>query len=286
MNNVIEFKQKEKLQWFTISAVTIFHVMAVWALFTFSWQNLAAAGLIWWLTGSLGIGLAYHRMLTHKGFKTPKWLAYTLTTLGALALQAGPISWVTTHRMHHAYTETDKDPHSPRQGALWSHITWIFKGTAQDHDEATRLKYSPDLMRDGYYRWLDKNYILPTIVTAAILGAIGGWSMVLWGIFLRNVWGWHCTWLVNSATHLWGTRRFETKDDSRNNGLIALLSWGEGWHNNHHAHQVSAKHGLAWYEFDVNWMQIKLLDRLGLVEELRIFDYQEYLAEKELKQAA
>lgn len=286
MQNVIEFKKSNKIQWFTITMVTLFHILAVWALFTFSWQNLVAMIVLWWLAGSVGIGVGYHRLLTHKGFNVPKWLEYTLTVLGTTALQAGPISWVATHRMHHAYTETERDPHSPRTGILWSHITWIFKGTAQEHDEPTRARYAPELVRDSFHRWIDKYYSVPTIIIGIALALIGGWSMVLWGVFLKTVWGWHCTWLVNSATHLWGTRRFETKDDSKNNWLVALLAWGEGWHNNHHAHQVSARHGLAWYEIDINWIQIRALEMLGLAKNVRVFDYETHKSEEALKQAA
>jgi stearoyl-CoA desaturase (delta-9 desaturase) len=271
MQNVIELKRSNKIQWFTLTAVVVFHALAVWALFHFSWQNLAVSFFLWWVSGSVGIGVGYHRLLTHKGFTVPKWLEYVLTVCGATALQAGPISWVATHRMHHAYTDTDRDPHSPRNGIFWSHMGWILKGTAQEHDEATRARYAPELVRDGFHRWIDKYYTLPIIVIAIALALIGGWPMVLWGVFLKTVWGWHSTWLVNSATHLWGSRRFDSKDDSRNNWLVAILAWGEGWHNNHHAHQVSAKHGLAWYEFDFNWIQIRTLEFFGLAKNIRVY---------------
>jgi stearoyl-CoA desaturase (delta-9 desaturase) len=196
-------------------------------------------------------------------------------------LQSGAINWVTTHRIHHGFTETDKDPHSPRNGTYWAHMGWIFRGTAQNQTEATQLRYSPDLVKDKVHVFLSNYYWVTPIIAAIILLAVGtaitgtlfgGFSMVLWGIFLRQVIGWHSTWLVNSATHLWGSRRFETRDDSRNNGLIAALTFGEGWHNNHHAHPRSAKHGLAWYEFDVNWVQIKFLEKIGLAKD--VFAYE------------
>lgn len=276
MQNVIELKSvKDRIQWGTLTAVVIFHAFAVWALFTFSWQNLAVAGFIWWLAGSLGIGLGYHRLLTHRGFKAPKWLERTLTVLGTLAVQAGPLSWVTTHRLHHAFTDTDKDPHSPKNGVIWSHIGWILKGQAQSHDMAVHERYSPDLTRDRFNIIADKYYWVTTVAVGIILMAVGGWSMVLWGVFLRTVVLWHFTWLVNSATHIWGSRRFETRDTSTNNGLIAALTFGEGWHNNHHAHPRSAKHGLRWYEVDVNWIQIRALEKLGLVTDVYAFDMNE-----------
>jgi sn-1 stearoyl-lipid 9-desaturase len=270
--NVVEYRRENenKTQWFTIGAMIVYHILAVAALFTFSWQNFAVAALLWWLTGSLGIGLGFHRLLTHKGFKVPKWLEYTLTLLGMLSLQSGAIAWVTSHRMHHLFTDADGDPHSPREkGFLWSHIVWLFKGSAQENDEATCRKYAPDLMKDKVHVFLNKYFMVPTAILGLILLAVGGFSMVFWGIFLRTVWGWHCTFLVNSATHLWGTRRFETGEDSRNNGLVALLTFGEGWHNNHHANPVSARHGLTWYEIDINWITLKLLEAMGLVTQMK-----------------
>lgn len=291
MQNVIEFKasRAEKTNWNTIIFVAIFHVLAVGALLTFSWANLAAAVITWWIAGSWGVGLGYHRLLTHRGFKTPKWLEYFLSACGTLALQSGPLAWVTTHRVHHAFTETEKDPHSPRNGTYWAHMGWIFRGTAQNQSEATMQRYSPDLTRDRVHRTLDKYYYMTSVIVAIVLFAIGGWTMVLSGIFLRTVIGWHATWLVNSATHMWGSRRFETRDDSRNNGLIAAITFGEGWHNNHHAYPRSAKHGLTWKEFDVNWVQIRMLEKLGLAKGVYAYSLEEGSVEAEadpMRQAA
>ena len=291
MQNVIEFEpsQTEKINWNTIFFVAAFHVLAAAAFFTFSWQNLVAALITWWVAGSWGIGLGYHRLLTHRGFKSSKWLERFLAACGTLALQSGPLAWVTTHRVHHAFTETDRDPHSPRNGTYWSHIGWIFRGTAQNQSQATVQRYSPDLLRDRVLVFLNDYYYLTTITVAVGLFLIGGWTMVLWGIFLRTVCGWHFTWLVNSATHLWGSRRFDTRDDSRNNGLVAAVTFGEGWHNNHHAFPRSARHGLTWREFDVNWVQIRLLEKLGLVKDVYAYRLEDQETETEteaLQQAA
>jgi stearoyl-CoA desaturase (delta-9 desaturase) len=256
----------ESLNLNTVTFVILFHLLAIPAFFTFSWANLGAALLLWWVAGSLGIGLGYHRLLTHRGFKVPKWLEYTLSVFGTLAFQSGPLSWVTTHRIHHAFTETNKDPHSPRNGTYWAHIGWIFRGTAQNQSWAAMQRYCPDFANDRFHQLLNKYYYVPNIAVAVILFALGGWTMVVWGIFLKTIVGWHFTWLVNSATHLWGTRRFETRDDSRNNALIASITFGEGWHNNHHAYPRSARHGLEWYEFDINWIQIRLLEMVGLAK--------------------
>ena len=274
MQNVIEFDvaAKDKLNWNTLFFVTVFHIGAAIALFTFSWQNLAAAAILWWVAGSWGIGMGYHRLLTHRGFKSPKWFERFLATCATLALQSGPLAWVTTHRVHHAFTETDKDPHTPRDGTYWAHMGWIFRGTAQNQPEATVKRYSPDLLRDPYMVFLEKYYFLTPIAMGIVLMAIGGWQMVVWGIFFRTVIGWHFTWLVNSATHLWGSRRFDTRDDSRNNGLIAAVTFGEGWHNNHHAFPRSARHGLTWKEIDPNWIQIRFLEKLGLAKDIYAYD--------------
>lgn len=274
MENVIEIHPSRSgtYRWNTIFFVAAFHVLAVVSLFTLSWSNVAAAFVCWWVAASWGIGICYHRLLTHRGFTAPRWLMRFMATCGTLAVQSGPITWVTTHRIHHAFTDTHKDPHSPRQGTYWSHIGWIFRGTAQGQSEATMQRYSPDLMKDPYLRLLDKYYYATTIIVAAVLIAIGGWTMVLAGIFLRTVIGWHFTWLVNSATHLWGSRRFETRDDSRNNGLVAAVTFGEGWHNNHHAFPRSAKHGLTWKEVDLNWYQLQLMEKLGLIKNVYAYD--------------
>jgi stearoyl-CoA desaturase (delta-9 desaturase) len=290
VQNVIEFEPSRAgiYNWNTIFFVSAFHLAAVAALFTFSWQNALAAFICWWVAASWGIGIGYHRLLTHRGFTTSRWMTRFLATCGSFGLQSGPIAWVTTHRLHHAFTDTEKDPHSPRgNGFWWSHIGWIFQGTAQLQTQATRQRYSPDLMKDPYLVWLDKYYYVTTLIAAAVLFAIGGWTMVVWAIIFRTVVSWHFTWLVNSATHLWGYRRFETRDDSRNNALVAAVTFGEGWHNNHHTFPRSAKHGFTWKEFDINWYQLRILEKLGLISKVFAYDLAtESEAPRELKQAA
>lgn len=288
VQNIVNFEPSlsRHTNWNTIFFVALFHILAVASLFFFSWQNFAAFFILMWVAGSWGIGIGYHRLLTHRGFRTPRWLERVLAACGTLALQSGPISWVTTHRIHHAFTETDRDPHSPRNGTYWSHIGWIFRGTAQNQPETARQRYSPDLLRDPVLRVLDRYYFVTSVMAGLVLLAIGGWQMVLWGIFFRTVFGWHATWLVNSATHLWGRRRFVTRDDSRNNAMVAAITFGEGWHNNHHAYPRSARHGLSASEIDLNWMQIRLLEKLGLVRDVYAFDIAELAAKTELRKAA
>ncbi len=250
--------------------MVMFHVGAVAALFYFSWSALALAAFLWWVSGSLGIGMAYHRLLTHRGYKTHKWIEYFLTTCGTLALEGGPFFWVATHRVHHQNTDKEGDPHSPKDGGFWAHMGWIITGRAMHNNSAELLPYVPDLRKDKFHTWLSKWHWVPITVLGVVLLAIGGVQWVLWGIFLRTTVGLHATWLVNSATHMWGSQRFITGDTSTNSFWVAMLTFGEGWHNNHHAHPQSAKHGLAWYEFDLNWYGISFLKALGLAWDVKM----------------
>jgi fatty-acid desaturase len=277
----VEQRKSGKINWVTVVPIVLFHILAIGAFFTFSWSNLAAFLVMWWLTGSVGIGVGFHRQLTHGGFQTPQWLKRLFAVFGSMALQGSPNDWVATHRIHHAFCDTDKDPHSPRHGGYWAHVGWVTVGTSQNNSEEVEKRFIPDLLKDKFLVVLSKYWYLPTIIAAGILALIGGFSMVIWGIFLTAVLGWHFTWFVNSVTHVWGSRRFETHDDSTNNGLVAAVSWGEGWHNNHHANPASARHGLVWYEFDLNWIQIKILEKLGLAWKVKEFNLKEYEAKQQ-----
>ncbi|MBV9610767.1 MAG: fatty acid desaturase, partial [Acidobacteria bacterium] len=214
----------------------MFHVGAVAALFMFSWKALALAIALLYIAGSLGIGMSYHRLLTHRGYKTYKWVEYFLTVCGTLALEGGPIFWVATHRMHHQNTDVEGDPHSPRDGGFWAHMGWILTGQPMHNKLAGLLPYVPDLRKDKFLSWISEWHWASNVVLGVILMIIGGWQYVCWGVFLRTVVGLHATWLVNSATHMWGTQRFDTGDTSTNSFWVAMLTFGEGWHNNHHAH--------------------------------------------------
>ncbi|HXG86410.1 MAG TPA: fatty acid desaturase [Pyrinomonadaceae bacterium] len=285
MENVASLEQARlNINWKNLFIVVTFHLLSVAALFAFSWKNLAAMLVGNWIVGSLGVGLGYHRLLTHRSFKAPKWLEYTLTVLGTMSMQDAPDKWVATHRLHHAFTETDNDPHSTKPGFWWAHIGWVVFGRAQDHDAATFKKYIPDLLKDKFHVALAKYYLVPIILSGFLLYALGGWSMVLWGVFARVVVGWHTTWFVNSLAHFSGKRPFETKDDSTNNWFVAFLTFGEGWHNNHHAQPSSARHGLKWFELDMNWITIRLFEKLGWAKEIRTFETKKMPAE--LKRAA
>jgi fatty-acid desaturase len=273
MSNEIALNQKKSgINWVTVSFMVIFHVGALAALFMFDWKALAVTFVLWWIAGSLGVGMGFHRLLTHRGFKTPKLVEYFLTVCGTLSLEGGPIQWVVTHRIHHAHTDAEGDPHTPRDGRWWAHMGWILTGTAQQFDKAVMARYAPDMMKDSVHVWINRLYWLPLVFLGMGLLAFGGWSYLMWGVFFRVTFGLHATWLVNSATHLWGTRRFKTHDDSTNSWWVALLTFGEGWHNNHHAHPRAARHGLTWYEIDVNWYGIRALQLLGLAKSIKLIN--------------
>ena len=263
-------KNSKGLNRITAVAMTAFHVGAVAAFFYIDYGAILAAFILYVVGGMLGIGMAYHRLLTHRGYKTYKPIEYFLTLCGTLALEGGPIFWVATHRIHHQKSDREGYPHTPREGTWWAHMGWILTGQGLHHDASVLAKYAPDLCRDRFHVWLSNWHWLTNVVVGVALLAYGGIPYVLWGIFFRTVFGLHCTWLVNSATHLWGSRRFKTRDDSTNLWWVALLSFGEGWHNNHHAHPTSARHGLAWYEIDFNWIGISLLRMLGLVWDVKV----------------
>src|SRR5438876_10766071 len=262
-------RQRRNINWGNGTFLVIAHAAAIAALFFWSWPALISAVILYWVAGSLGIGMGFHRLITHRGYRVPKLVEYFLVTCGTLAIEGGPIQWVVTHRIHHAPTDRSGDPHTPRDGGWWAHIGWILRGTAQDHDQATIQRYAPDLVKDRYYVWLNRFFFVPLIVLGLLLFVFGGWSVMLWGVFFRVTIALHATWLVNSATHMWGRKRFDTGEDSRNSWWVALLTFGEGWHNNHHAHPTSARHGLKWYEIDFNWWGIRVLQLLGLARGIK-----------------
>lgn len=270
----------DQVNWLTTFFMVAFHIGAVVALFFFTWKAFFLAGFLWWVSGGVGIGMGYHRLLTHRGYKTPKWVEYFLTICGTLALEGGPIFWVATHRIHHRYSDKSGDPHSPVDGKWWAHVGWILMGKSMHHDTSKLTRYVPDLSKDKFHVWIAKYHYVPMVVLGLALFAIGGLPFLLWGIFLRTVVGLHATWLVNSATHVWGSRRFSTRDRSTNNWLVALLTFGEGWHNNHHAHPTSSRHGLRWYEIDMNWYGIWMMKVLGVATQIKTVKLPKFIPEE------
>jgi len=251
--------------WPSIAFFAAIHALALLAPWFFSWTGLGIAIFFHWLFGSLGICLGYHRLLTHRSLQVPKPLEYLFAICGALSLQGGPIFWVAGHRRHHLYTEdNDRDPYSARRGFWWSHMAWLFYKRPEFFDYNTYRQFAPDLDRDPFYRWLNKYFLLLQLPLGLALYALGGWSFVIYGMFVRIVLLWHSTWLINSATHIYGYRSHASEDNSRNLWWAALLTYGEGWHNNHHAHPNVAKAGWKWWEVDMTWWVIAAMKQVGL----------------------
>jgi stearoyl-CoA desaturase (delta-9 desaturase) len=261
--------EKLPFAWSIIIYLATIHLVALLALFpsNFSWGGLGVAFVLYWLTAGIGITLGYHRLVTHRSFQTPKWLEYVLVFCGTLACQGGPLAWVGLHRIHHKYSDTAPDPHDSNRGFWWSHIGWMLY---DNHANKDVPRYTQDIAGDRFYQFCEKYFIPIQMVLGLLLYWWGGWSFVIWGIFLRLVVVFHVTWFVNSATHKFGYQSHESNDNSRNCWWVALLTFGEGWHNNHHAYQYSARHGLEWWEIDLTWMTIRLLELLGLATDVKL----------------
>jgi stearoyl-CoA desaturase (delta-9 desaturase) len=266
-----------EVDWSTVIWIGLIHVIALAAApFTFTWQGLVLAICLAWLTGCVGITLGFHRLLTHKSFETSRSFRRVIGFIGGLAGEGSAIHWVADHRRHHANSDGPGDPHSPRDGAWWSHMLWFVPKLNRDHNERYHRRWVPDLLRDPFMVFLDRTFIYWHIALGvglyfagqALGGAAMGWSFVVWGMFVRLLFVLHTTWLVNSATHMWGYRNYAVPDDSRNCWWVALLTHGEGWHNNHHAHPRMARHGHRWWELDATYALIRLLRRLGLVRDV------------------
>ncbi len=259
----------QRIKWPTLIAISAIHIGALFAFWTFSWKALLLCLVLYWLTGSIGITFGFHRLFAHSSFKAPKIIAYPAAFLGTLAGQSGPMWWVAGHRTHHKYSDKEGDPHTPEDGFWWSHMGWLFVRSELD-DPKVYQKLVPDMMRDPFYRFLDRYHPLLVILLAGLLYWWGGAPFLVWGIGVRMVLLYHATWFVNSATHKWGYRSYKTDDNSRNLWWVSLLSFGEGWHNNHHAFQGSARHGFRWWEIDLTYLQIRLLSLLGLTRDIKL----------------
>jgi fatty-acid desaturase len=256
-----------RLDWKSTTAIGLLHLGCIAAPFTFSWSSVAVAAFLWWACGGLGVCLCYHRLLTHRSFKTPKPVEYALAIIGTANWQGGPIKWVGEHRLHHKHSDGDLDPHSPKHGFNWAHVFWCLMKPREGHDPRNAAK---DLQRDPIMAMIDRYHFVPQLVLAGVLYGAGellvgnGLGWLVWGVCVRTVFTFHATWFVNSAGHTWGYRNYTTTDDSRNNWWVSILAFGEGWHNNHHAAQRSAAHGHRWYEIDLTYLTIRAMGLLGL----------------------
>ncbi len=260
----------KRFDWLNVGYFTAIHAGALLAPFTFSWSALGVFFFLYWLSASVGICLTYHRLLTHRGFRIPKALEYFFTVCGNLASEGGAISWVGMHRMHHTLSDRPgKDLHTPKDGFWWSHLGWIVCKFDFDVREM-EARYAPEMVADPVHRVLNRIHVLPNVLVGLALYAWGGWSFVVWGVFLRMVVVLHGTWFVNSAAHTFGYRTYDTPEGSTNCWWVGLVAWGEGWHNNHHAFQRSARHGHEWWEVDATWAVIRGLKALGLATDVQL----------------
>lgn len=271
--------------WEYLLPILTVHLLACAAClpWCWSWSGLSLALLGTIVFGTLGINLCYHRVLSHRSLKVSSRVERSLATIALCSLEDTPARWVANHRLHHVHSDTEGDPHSPRDGIGWSHAGWLFRRAPDRRTYAFFDKYARDILADDYYRWLERHpmailwiYLAHAIGFAAAGLAVGfvtsgTWtdaarlavSWVVWGVFVRTVLVWHITWSVNSLTHLFGYRTYATGEDSRNNWLVGLLAMGEGWHNNHHHDPSSASVQHRWWEVDVTYYVILLLEQLG-----------------------
>ena len=260
------------IDWPTLIWIAGMHLAALAAPFYFTWSGLAICLFLCWVTGCLGVTLGYHRLLTHGSFVTSKPVRWFFAFVGGISGEGSAIVWVANHRKHHAFSDQEGDPHSPRDGGLWSHVLWLFPQHSKAEVDAHVKRWAPDLAKDSGVIFFHKTFLLWHFVIGggllatgwAIYGPETGVSWLLWGLAVRMVYVFHVTWFVNSATHIWGYRNYETTDDSRNLWWVGLLAFGEGWHNNHHAFQRMAAHGHKWWEFDMTYWVILAMERMGL----------------------
>ena len=214
---------------------------------------------------TIGITVGYHRMLSHRSFRAYPTVRFILLVFGSMALQGNSVEWAATHIKHHALADREGDPHSPLEGFFHAHVGWLFGGGLNDADPDT---YCPHLLKDPVVTFVGRTYWLWAALGLLVPSLIAGWPGLLWGGLVRMALQHHITWSVNSVCHIFGRREFATNDQSRNEWIVGLLAFGEGWHNNHHAFPRSAFHGLHWWQFDLSAYFIWMLERLGLVHDV------------------
>ena len=274
-----EHPERRDLDWARMIGLTLMHVGCLAVFWVgFSWTAVGLA-VGFYLIRAFGLTAFYHRYFSHRAFKTSRLFQFCGACWGALALQKGPLWWAAHHREHHRNSDQEGDVHSPHpEGFLWSHVGWLLYRC----NSRVKQEFVRDWMRFPELLWLERLTPLFALALPLFLFGIGellrryapelgtnGWMLLVWGFFISTVFLYHVTYSVNSIAHLFGSRRFRTNDDSRNNWWVALFTLGEGWHNNHHHYQSSARQGFYWWEIDVTYYGLWLLARLGLVWDLR-----------------
>lgn len=255
-----------KSDWIHSLPFYLFHVAMGAAFFVpFSWEMVALC-LASYVLRMFAITAGYHRYFSHRSYKMSRVPQFLMAFLGSTSIQKGVLWWAANHRHHHRFSDQSQDIHSPRQsGFWWSHVGWILS----DRYEQTRFELVQDLTKFPELVWLNRFHLVPAMIYGTVLFLVGGWSAFVWGFIISTVLLWHGTFTINSLSHVFGTRRYATTDDSRNNPLLALITLGEGWHNNHHTYMSSANQGFFWWEFDISYYALKAMSWAGLARDLR-----------------
>jgi fatty-acid desaturase len=286
---VPEKKSAVRIAWRYVIPIAVLHLLTllVFVPWLFSWSGVVLCLIGSHLFGS-GINIGYHRLLTHRSFKCPKWVEYGFVSLALCCLEDNPATWVATHRLHHKESDQEPDPHTPQQGFWWSHMTWLFRKNPEIHNASTYDRVARDILQDRWYFWLQRgaNGFLIYVIHAllfALAGFLVGYlsagttaagtqlaaSWLVWGAIARTVLVWHMTWSVNSLSHLFGYRNYATREESRNNWFVAAIAAGEGWHNNHHGDPTAVSNWHRWWEFDLTYCIIRGLSFCGLAWDLK-----------------
>ncbi|MBI3836934.1 MAG: fatty acid desaturase [Planctomycetia bacterium] len=278
-----------RIVWRYAAPIVTLHLLAlaVFIPWLFSWTGVVLLVVGIYVYGGLGINIAYHRLLTHRSFKCPLWLERFFVVVAICCLEDAPGSWVATHRLHHNDSDEPTDPHSPLVSFLWSHVGWLLVENRDVRSFSAYERFARDVLRDPFYMRLQRTMLTIWIYVAHaavyyLAGFAAGWaaggdllaglqfglSLLVWGAIVRTVCVWHISWSVNSLTHLYGYRSYETGENSRNNWFVALLSNGEGWHNNHHVDPASASNSHHWWEIDPIYGFIRVLEFVGLASDV------------------
>ncbi len=262
----LEIKVKGKFDWAGSIPFVLMHIMAL-AAFAFDFNMT----MFWLVLGSyyirmVGVTAGYHRYFSHRSYKTSRFFQFCLAFLAETSAQKGVLWWAAHHRHHHKYSDTEQDLHAPHQGFWHSQVGWILQTDTVD----TNWKYIQDFAKFPELRFLNKYFLLPPTLYAIALFAIWGWSGLFWGFFFSTILLYHGTFFINSLTHVFGRIRYRSGDNSKNSLLLALITCGEGWHNNHHYFQSTANQGWFWWEIDLSYYVLKVLQALGIVWDLRL----------------
>jgi len=260
--------KKRDFGWLVSLPFYAVHVAAVVgvALVGFSWKGVALALALYYVR-MFGVTGGYHRYFSHRTYRTSRAFQFVLALLAQSSVQKGALWWAAHHRDHHKYSDTPKDPHSYRDYGFWySHVGWILS-TETEETDYSRIS---DLARYPELRWLNNWHVVPAVVLAVGLWLVGSWPALVWGFFVSTTLLWHGTFTINSLSHMWGKRRYSTTDDSKNNPVLAIVTMGEGWHNNHHYYPRSVRQGFRWWQIDMTYYVLRALALVGIVWDLHV----------------